>query len=132
MELKGSYSFGGVKDSKKATYSVRFNSWEEIMALIEKKFTIATIVEHFWYGYHINDVNKVAKTEKNEIDAYNLAEITLTEKFPSATFVRGVEKNKVISTEDKALLTMFKGMSKVQIAEKLGMSLEELEGSLKK
>lgn len=127
IELKGSYSFGGVKDEKKAVYTVKFNSEKEALEHILKTFDEKVIVEHFWYGFHINDVNKGAKAEETESGAYSLAEVTLTDKFPSAVFVRGIEKNKTISAEDKAILAMFKGMSKVQIAEKLGVSLEELD-----
>ncbi|MBT9169255.1 MAG: hypothetical protein DDT19_02609 [Syntrophomonadaceae bacterium] len=121
MELKGSYSFNGTKDERKSVYGVRFKSVEEAFEHILKVFTKEEIVRHLWYGFHINGVNKIAKPEPgqkmSEAEAYDTAEMALTEKFPSATFVRGVVKKKDISQEDREILAMTKGMGKERVIE---------------
>lgn len=118
MILKGSYCHEGVKGDKKAVYEVKFDSDLDALSHIQTVFTQAEIVEHFWYGYHINGVNKVAKTLKTAGAGYDRAEEILEKDFEGlVTFERDVEKVKAISAEDKEVLALFKGMSKAQVAE---------------
>lgn len=131
IELKGSYCYEGVKGSQKVVYSVKFDDASKALEHLKTKFDEEQIVRDFWYGYHINKVNKVAKDEKTAQKAYDKAEEILDGDFPDMTFERGIDKVKSITTQQKELLVMFKGLSKVQIAEKLKISLNELEELVK-
>jgi len=116
IELKGSYCYEGVKGSQKAVYEVKFKDADTALTHIMTKFDTEQVVKDFWYGYHINRVNKVAKDEKTPQEAYDKAEEILDGDFPDMTFERGVDKAKTISVEEKALLKLIrgKGLSQAQ------------------
>jgi len=122
IELKGSYCFEGVKGSQKAVYEVKFKDADAALTHIMTKFDIGRIVKNFWYGYHINEVNKVAKDEKTAQEAYDKAEEILDGDFPDLmSFERGIDKAKTISVEEKELLKLVrgKGLSQAQFTEML-------------
>ena len=121
MKLKGSYCHEGTKGTRKAVYSVEFKTAEEAFEHIQSKFAVEDVVTHFWYGYHINAVNKVAKAEKEARDGYDKAEEILDGDFPNSKFERDVEKTIGISPEEKTLLTLIKGkgLSQAQVKELL-------------
>lgn len=119
MELTGSFCYEGRKGDKKATYKVRFKDVVEAKAHILATVGDEELVKHFWYGYHINGLNKLAGKEGNAENAYAQAELILSEDFPTATFVRGVEKVRVIDPKLKELekLMKGKGLSIAQVEE---------------
>lgn len=129
MELKGSYCYEGVKGDKKAVYTIRFKTEAEAKAHILSKFTDTQVIENFWYGYHINEVNKVAKMEGTASDGYDKAELLLMESFPQVTFVRNIEKVKALSAELQEIdkLVKGKGMSLAQVKELLQAHTPEQE-----
>ena len=120
MILKGSYCHEGTKGDKKAVYEVRFDSEQDALDHIQTGFTQAEIVENFWYGYHINSVNKVAKTLKTSAEGYDKAESILNKDFPElVTFERDVEKARTMTAEEKEIAKLTKGMSIAQVKEML-------------
>ncbi len=91
--LKGSFCYEGTKGKTKALYSVQFNNAQEALTHISRKFDTLDIVDRFWYGYHILNVNKVARKEETAILGYDKAEEILDGDFPDMKFDRDVLKN---------------------------------------
>ena len=122
MELKGSFCYEGVKGDRKVVYSVRFPSYEAAFNYIKQEFTAERIVNNFWYGFHITDVNKEAKGaigKRTAQEAYDTAEEIMNKYFPDVVFERNVQKAQTVSPEMKIIteLAKSKGLSMTQVAE---------------
>ncbi len=133
IELKGSFCFEGTEGTTKTVYSVRFKDADTALNHIMTKFGLEDVVKHFWYGYHINGVNKTAKgkpsDKRTEAEAYDKAEEILDGDFPDMVFERGVDKTITISPETKQLqkLIQGKGLSLAQFTAMLEEAQEQTQ-----